>query len=284
MVRGVYRFTTQVLGPGWTGADNIQNNGFMIHCAAPVSQTKDYPPSVEVQLIGPANDFFKNQWNLGAQGWKYPTSTNLCANGVTVNLNGSDVSSNCHPANYPADWKGTDIPWDDGEGWSDATVRVLSDSLFQHYIHGSKVFEYTRIRRDGQPLKDGYLAVQAEGSSTQFKTLEYLDLVGCMDRASPNYRTYFVKNDPAACAATGVAGEKSGNTLDLIRVGNRFIVNDRHASISEVRHIDGTRVDLESNAQTFTPKRSGIYLVAIRSKDGVHVQRVTWVSSHERAR
>lgn len=275
MVRGVYRFTNKVLGPGWTGADNIQNNGFMIHCAAPAEQTKDFPPSVEVQLVGTANTFFNR--DLVSQGWKYGTSMNLCANGITANLKGRDESSNCHHADYPAAWKNTEIPWEDKDGWSDATVRVLADSLFQHFIHGSKVHEYTRIRRDGQPLKEGYIAVQAEGSSTQFKSLEILDLVGCMEVGKPAYRSYFVKNDPQACAATGAASRfPADEGIILAREGRMLVARGHGVSISEVRRIDGSRLALPPGSRAFAPDRPGIYLVSLRTSKGIRVLKSGW--------
>ena len=275
MVRAVYRYTTRVLGPGWTGADNIQNNGFMIHCAAPAEQTQDFPPSVEVQLVGPANTFFNR--DLVVQGWKYGTSMNLCANGITAHLDGRDVSSNCHHADYPSAWKNTEIPWEDPEGWSDATVRVLADSLFQHFIHGAKVHEYTRVRRGGQPLREGYLAVQAEGSSTQFRSIEVLDLVGCMDRSNPAYRAYFVKNDPQACAVTGAAPSLPGYDGSLLsREGRKLVVRGGGISIAEVRRVDGSRLALAPSSRTFAPDRAGLYLVTLRTPFGTRVRKAYW--------
>jgi hypothetical protein len=53
-----------------------------------------------------------------------------------MNPKGPRANPDCHHANYPAAWKNREIPWEDKEGWSDATVRVLADSLFQHFIHG----------------------------------------------------------------------------------------------------------------------------------------------------
>lgn len=275
MVRAVYRYTTKVLGPGWTGADNIQNNGFMIHCAPPAEQTLDFPPSVEVQLVGPANTFFNR--DLVSQGWKYGTSMNLCANGITANLAGRDVSSNCHHANYPAAWKNTEIPWEDPDGWSDAMVRVLADSLFQHFIHGAKVHEYTRIRRGGQPLKDGYVAVQAEGASTQFKSIEILDLVGCMDQSKPAYRSYFVKNDPQACAVTGTTFPSPGQAVDfLAREGRLLVARGQGVTIAEVRRLDGSRLESAQGARSFAPDRAGIYLVSLRTSEGIQVRKIGW--------
>jgi hypothetical protein len=63
------------------------------------------------------------------------------------------------------------------------------------------------IRRDragGAPVKEGYIAIQAEGTTTMFRKIEVLNLVGCMDRTKAAYRSYFVKDDPSACTATGL--------------------------------------------------------------------------------
>ncbi len=243
MVRAVYRFTKDGLGPGWTGADNVQNNGLMIHCPAPSAMNgADFPTSVEVQLVGTKNTFFNR--DLVSQGWKYGTSTNLCLPGVTVNLNGSDLSSNCHHANYPAAWKNTEIPWEDKEGWSDATVRVLGDSLIQHYIHGAKVHEYMRIRKGGQPLKEGYLAVQAEGSSTQFKSLEWLDLTGCMDKTSAAYRAYFVKSNPAACAAVEIRSDKMGPPSKRRKSAARVLATGKASTATRVEEYPSSAHDM----------------------------------------
>lgn len=281
MVRVVYRFTKTGLGPGWSGQDNVQNNGLMIHCKGPTEvNNAGFPPSVEVQLVGPANTFFNR--DLVAQGWKYGTSMNLCANGITANLKGSDVSSNCHHANYPAAWKNTEIPWEDRDGWSDATVRALSDSLFQHYIHGAKVHEYTRVRRDGQPLKEGYLAVQAEGSSTQFKSIEVLDLVGCMDRSKAAYRSYFVKNDPQACTSTGISARAAGGAppsfsgVRLVEEGGQLTVQGEGAGLIAVRRADGSRLEVPPGVRSFTPDQAGIYLVSIRTAAGIQVRKIAW--------
>lgn len=272
MVRAVYRFTSDVLGPGWTGADNIQNNGFMIHCPAPSAMNyADFPTSVEVQLVGPKNTFFNR--DLVSQGWKYATSMNLCLPGVTVNLNGSDLSSNCHHANYPAAWKNTEIPWEDKDGWSDATARVLGDSLIQHFIHGVKVHEYSRIRKGGQPLKEGYLAIQAEGSSTQFKTMQLLDLVGCMDKTSPAYRTYFVKHDAAACAGT-VIGEQARAKNLWVRRGSTWLPEEAGESILAVHQADGKPVAIEKGAHAFAPIQPGVYWVTIQAPKGRRVAKV----------
>lgn len=175
MVRAVYRFTTKDAAPGFApGGDQPQNNGLMIHGQDPKTMNgKAFPTSTECQLLGP-----ENALNSGpkSQGFLGGISANLCVSGITEYYKGNDINSNCWKAEYPAAWKNTKIPFEDTAGWSDITARVLGDSLIQHLIHGQKVLEFSRIRANGSPLKDGYPAIQAEGTPTQFKTLEYADL------------------------------------------------------------------------------------------------------------
>jgi hypothetical protein len=281
MVRAVYRFTTKDAAPGFApGGDQPQNNGLMIHSQDPKTMNgKAFPTSSECQLLGP-----ENALNSGpkSQGFLSGISANLCVSGITVNYKGNDISSNCWKAEYPAAWKNTKIPFEDADGWSDITVRVLGDSLIQHFIHGQKVLEFSRIRANGSALKDGYLAIQAEGTPTQFKTLEYVELTGCMDKGKPGYRTYFVKSDPALCDVTGVGGpfrkhlrgeDREGGAPVLVREGRTFAVRGGGASILEVRRPDGSRVDLADDARAFAPDRAGVYLVTLRTAAGTAVRR-----------
>ena len=266
MVRSVYRFTSTTSAPDWGGGNKIQNNGLMIHSQDPKTMNgKDFPFSFETQLIGPANT---------SEGG---TSANLCLPGTTVSINGGDRTNGCFRAKYPTAWSGTKIPWEDPDGWSDATARVLGDSLVQYFIHGAKVNEYTKLRLNGSPVKDGYLAVQAEGTSTQFKVLDILDLTGCMDNTKPGYRSYFVKSDPQTCAATGIGERHSAaEAPGLERAGAYLVMRGSGASISQVRRANGTAVGLAAGARSFAPDRAGIYLVAIRSAAGISVRKVAW--------
>jgi hypothetical protein len=274
MVRAEYRFTSEGYGPDWGMGWNRQNNGLMVHSQDPKTMKgKDFPTSVEVQLLGPKNEQNADQ---KSKGFKYATSANLCTPSSFVAWNGNaNYTQHCTAAQYPDAWKNTEIPWEDKDGWSDATVRVLADSMMQHYIHGAKVFEYTRIREDnGTPLKEGYLSVQAEGTSTQFRKIEILDLVGCMDRTKPAYRSYFVKNDAAACAvlATGRAAVPADFTL--ARAGRGLEVSGGDAVIVEARGMDGSRTLLPTGSTSYSPRSPGVYAVTIRSAAGTFVRMV----------
>ena len=48
-------------------------------------------------------------------------------------------------------------------------------------------------------LESGSISLQSESYPVEFRKVELLNLVGCMDRRSKSYRPYFEKPDPAAC-------------------------------------------------------------------------------------
>jgi hypothetical protein len=80
-------------------------------------------------------------------------------------------------------------------------------------VEGETVLEYTNpqigggnvnpvdpaVKIDGTPLTGGYIGIQAETAPIDFRKIELLNLEGCMDPKSPNYRAYFVKSNPAMC-------------------------------------------------------------------------------------
>ena len=52
---------------------------------------------------------------------------------------------------------------------------------------------------DGRLLEEGSISLQSESHPVQFRKVELLHLVGCMDKESKGDRDYFVKNDLKAC-------------------------------------------------------------------------------------
>lgn len=278
MVRSSYRFPTATYGPDWKLGGNMQNNGLMLHSQDPTTMKgKDFPTSIEVQLLGPANEQNADQKALG---FKYATTANVCTPFSFISWNGIvNYTQHCTAAQYPSIWKNTEIPWEDKDGWSDVTVRVLSDSLVQHYIHSVKVFEYTHIREDdGTPMKSGYLSVQCEGTSTQFKTLEILDLVGCMDKTNTSYRSYFVKSDPATCTGTTAIILPPVASSDLIREGNLLRVRGTGARIIGVRKSNGSLAQGFSNSgagvRGFALREPGLYFVTLGNTGGSSTVKV----------
>ena len=86
---------------------------------------------------------------------------------------------------------------------------VLGDSLITHIINGDTVLQYSKpqigggiangydptVKIDGKLLKEGFIAMQSEGQPIDFRKIEILNLEGCMDKNSKNYRRYFVKSN-----------------------------------------------------------------------------------------
>jgi hypothetical protein len=53
---------------------------------------------------------------------------------------------------------------------------------------------------DGRMLSEGTISLQSESHPVEFRKVELLNLVGCMDKKSKKYRPWFEKDDPAACS------------------------------------------------------------------------------------
>ena len=175
---------------GWA----IRNNGLMLHSPDPKTMMKDqdFPISIEVQLLGALDD------------GKPRTTANLCTPGTHVVMDGKLVTRHCINSTsktYPADQ------------WVRVEVLVHGDELVRHMVEGATVLEYTKpqigggsasptdpkIKVDGTPLTSGYISLQAETAPIDFRKVELLNLEGCMDPKASNYKSYFVKSNPAMC-------------------------------------------------------------------------------------
>ena len=70
--------------------------------------------------------------------------------------------------------------------WVDLEVVVWNDSIISHYIDGKKVIEYTKPVISGDdtelnttglsPLKKGFISLQSESHSVEFKNIMLLEL------------------------------------------------------------------------------------------------------------
>ena len=52
---------------------------------------------------------------------------------------------------------------------------------------------------EGQLLTEGSISLQSESHPVEFKSIEILNLEGCMDSAASNYKTYYIKSKPSDC-------------------------------------------------------------------------------------
>lgn len=163
-----YRFTGgQCPGaPEWA----LRNSGAMLHSqsAASMELGQDFPVSIEAQFLG----------GLG-QGER--TTLNVCTPGTDIDINGMPVEGHC-TASASKTY--------DGDQWVAVEMIVLADSIVHHVIGTDTVLTYSKPRNgpdlrpagypvpDGTPLKEGYIALQAEGHPVEFRKVEVMDLSG----------------------------------------------------------------------------------------------------------
>lgn len=220
LLRAEYRFDgNQVTGgPGWAN----QNNGFMLHSQSVASMTRDqdFPTSMETQILGPKNG---------------GSTMNLCTPGTHYHdMAGKLVTTHCVNA--------TNITKPVAPAWTSVSALVLGDSLVKHMVGKDTVFRYQKPVLDNMtPLKEGYITIQAESSPVQFRTIEVLNLVGCMDRTKPAYRPYFVKNDAAACAVTALdRASAQAPGFAMVRQAGGYLVKGEGDLRASVMSPDGS--------------------------------------------
>ncbi|HEV8266141.1 MAG TPA: DUF1080 domain-containing protein [Gemmatimonadales bacterium] len=176
-------------GPAWA----VRNSGIMVHSqsARSMGKDQDFPISIEVQLLG------------GPGSGERPTA-NLCTPGTHVVMDGKLFTPHCVNSRSKTYH---------GEQWVRVETLVLGDSLVRHIVNGDTVLEYSKpqigggtvnhfdpaAKRDGTPLTEGYIALQSESHPIDFRKVEILDLVGCTDPKASNYKSYYVRSDPARC-------------------------------------------------------------------------------------
>ena len=191
IVAAEYRFTGEQApgGQGWA----LRNSGIMIHCQPPETMGKDqdFPISIEVQL-------------LGGTGKGERTTANLCTPGTNVVIDGKLFTPHCLTSKSKTY---------DGDQWVRVEAMVLGSGVVRHIIDGKTVLSYEMpqvgggsvskfipsAKVDGKLLDEGYISLQSESHPVEFRKVELLNLVGCMDSKAKNYKKYFVKADNATC-------------------------------------------------------------------------------------
>jgi hypothetical protein len=184
-----YRFVGEQVkgGPSW----GLRNNGIMVHSQSPETMgfDQDFPTSIEVQL-------------LGGDGVHDRPNGNVCTPGTNIVIDGQLFTPHCYQLKAKTYH---------GDGWVRVVAEVLGSERITHYVEGVPVISYTKPQLggdvktaelatgSGELLSEGYIALQAESHPTEFRKVELLNLVGCMDKKAKNYRSYFVKADNSRC-------------------------------------------------------------------------------------
>jgi len=172
----------------------VNNSGIMFHSQDPktIEVEQDWPISIEFQLLSALED-----------GKARPTG-NMCSPGTNVVYQGKIDPRHCIESSSKT------FPKDE---WVKAELIVLGDSLITHIINGDTVLQYSKpqigggvvarfnplVKQDGKLLSEGFIALQSEGQPVDFRKVELLNLQGCMDPKSKNYRPYFVKANERMC-------------------------------------------------------------------------------------
>ncbi|MDB4883538.1 MAG: hypothetical protein JWL95_2304 [Gemmatimonadetes bacterium] len=194
LVAAEYRFNgVQVTGAGPNLAWALRNNGIMVagQSAESMGLNQDFPISLEVQL-------------LGGLGTGKRSTANLCTPGTNVHFGDSLITRHCINSTSQTY---------DGDQWVRVEALVLGDSIIKHIANGDTVLTYRKpemgggsanntkpgVLVPGKPITSGSISLQAETAEIDFRKVEILNLMGCMDPKSSSYRPYFIKSDPSAC-------------------------------------------------------------------------------------
>ena len=186
-----YRFVGEQArgGPAWA----LRNSGIMVHGQRPetIRKDQDFPISIEVQLLGGA-------------GTGERSTANLCTPGTNVVINGALFTTHCLNSRSKTYH---------GEQWVRVEAEVLGSGGITHFVNGEPVLSYEgaqigggnvtnhdpAVKKDGTLLTEGSISLQSESHPVEFRKVELLNLVGCMDPKAKNYRAYFVKADEGSC-------------------------------------------------------------------------------------
>ena len=118
---------------------------------------------------------------LGGNGKDERTTLNLCTPGTNVYLNGNFFTTHCTNSSSKTYH---------GEQWVRVELLVLGDSVIKHIIDKKVVLEYTKpeigggtvnnydpvVKKDGTPIKEGYISLQSESHPVEFRKVEIIDL------------------------------------------------------------------------------------------------------------
>ena len=157
-LRVEYRFVgEQATGaPGWA----FRNNGIMFHCQDPetIGLNQDFPASVEAQLLGGSGEGDRPNFSV-------------CTPETHVVIDGELRTEHCITS------KGKTYH---GDQWVTVELHVYGDSIVHHIIENDTVLTYTdlQLSATGEPLKKGYIALQAESHPTEFRKIEIIDMSG----------------------------------------------------------------------------------------------------------
>ncbi len=161
-----YRIVGEQLpdAPGWA----FKNSGVMLHSQSAESMglDQDFPVSIEAQF-------------LGGNGIDKRPTANLCTPGTHVRFKDELLTDHC--------LESTSSTFH-GSEWVTVELVVRHDSILHHLVNGDTVLSYQNPVigggfipenfpvPEGTPLREGYIALQAESHPFEFRKVELLSL------------------------------------------------------------------------------------------------------------
>jgi hypothetical protein len=225
---------------------------------------------------------------LGPKSTQGPGSGNLCTPGTAVEYPKGTFNDN-HCINAVANLKAS------APTWVKAAAIVLGDSMVVQLIENKPVLTYykpmeqqgivtgntTRAIVNRKPLGTGYILLQAESSPIRFRRIQLANLEGCMDKSSPNYKSYYVKNDAADCKALPIHAAEDGAKRGLAFTSNGKRLSVTVAGPHSVRITDVKGRPLWSRQSRGTESHglealpySGICLLTVSHAGGTFTQKL----------
>lgn len=273
VVRAEYQlFGSQTPG---TPSYSMQQSALLLHSQtmATLGPDQDWAIALELQIVGPAN------------GVKAVGTANLCTDGIGYhNAAGTLVPDHC--TNAAAN------PMTLAPTWTTVSALVLGDSVIKYFASGQNVLTfYKPVQRDdgsvkgntvpivpGTPVTGGTIGIQGEGAPIRYRKVEVADLVGCMDPASANYKSYYVKNDPAACAASSLApGMSLPEPFAVGSGGKTFSLSLAGAHTAALRDLHGQMIweaRGEGPAQYALPRHTGLCFLTVSHGKRIYMRKL----------
>ena len=129
---------------------------------------QDFPISIEDQL-------------LGGDSTGERSTCNLCTPGTHVELGDTLFTTHCINSSSTTFR---------GDQWVRAEVLVLGDSIIKQIVNGDTVMVYKKpqmgggvvngydstVKKDGTPLRSGYISLQSESHPIEFRKIEIKNL------------------------------------------------------------------------------------------------------------
>ncbi len=161
-----YRFTGELTpgAPSW----GFRDSGVQYHAQSPSSMaiSQPFPVSLEYNLHGGNG---KDERPVGE----------ICANGITVEINGTKNTSYCTAATTKRTFH--------GDQWVTLEVDVR-DSVITHYVNGEEILRYTNPRYNpthelgkafivngDDRVKEGYISLQSNSHPIDFRKIEVME-------------------------------------------------------------------------------------------------------------